>query len=110
MIFLTETKCKIRFTYVGFNCKGKKSGVKKGWSAIKGGGPNGHFKFSFFNPFLTVAPIFLFAGTPCWTVFGNDEELNQWKKKINKSNQHNALPPIFLLLLICQLITGKQQC
>ena len=21
MIFLTETKCKIRFTYVGFNCK-----------------------------------------------------------------------------------------
>ena len=29
MIFLTETKCKIRFIYVGVNCKRKKSGVKK---------------------------------------------------------------------------------
>ena len=24
VIFLTETKCKIRFIYVGFNCKRKK--------------------------------------------------------------------------------------
>ena len=28
MIFLTETKCKIRFIYVGFNCKRKKWGKK----------------------------------------------------------------------------------
>ena len=37
---MTETKCKTRFIYVGFNCKRKKSGVKK-WMeicAIKGGG------------------------------------------------------------------------
>ena len=26
VIFLTETKCKIRFIYVGFNCKRKKVG------------------------------------------------------------------------------------
>ena len=37
MIFL---KCKIRFIYVGFNCKRKKSGVKKCLEicAINGGG------------------------------------------------------------------------
>ena len=29
MMFLTGTKCKIRFIYVGFNRKRKKSGVKK---------------------------------------------------------------------------------
>ena len=29
MIFLTETKCKIRFIYVGVNSKRKKNGVKK---------------------------------------------------------------------------------
>ena len=29
MIFLTETKGKIRFIYIGFNCKRKKVGVKK---------------------------------------------------------------------------------
>ena len=28
MIFLTETKCKIRFICVGFNCKRKKGGLK----------------------------------------------------------------------------------
>ena len=28
LIFLTETKCKIRFIYVGFNCKRKKFGKK----------------------------------------------------------------------------------
>ena len=28
MIFWTETKCKIRFIYVGFNCKKKKWGKK----------------------------------------------------------------------------------
>ena len=39
-MFLTETKRKIRFIYVRFNCKRKKSGVKK-WMeimSIKGGG------------------------------------------------------------------------
>ena len=51
MIFL---KCKIRFIYVGFNCKRKK-GVKKCLEicAIKGWGstPNSkcHFKFPFFS-------------------------------------------------------------
>ena len=42
MIFLTETKCKIRFIYVGFNCKRKKSGVKKCLEimTIRGGGPD----------------------------------------------------------------------
>ena len=39
MIFLTETKCKIRFIYVGFNCKRKKVGEKcLEICAIKGGG------------------------------------------------------------------------
>ena len=54
VIFLTETKCKIRFIYVGVNCKRKKSGVKKCLEimSIKGGGvptPNGkiHLKFPF---------------------------------------------------------------
>ena len=53
---LTETKCKIRFIYEGFNCNRKKWGKK--WMDIKGGGrgltPNGkcHFKFPFFNPSL----------------------------------------------------------
>ena len=55
VIFLTETKCKIRFIYVGVICKRKKGG-KKGLEimTIKGGGalvltPNGknHFKFPF---------------------------------------------------------------
>ena len=35
-IFLTETKCEIRFMYVGFKCKGKKQWMEI--SAIKGGG------------------------------------------------------------------------
>ena len=56
MIFL---KCKIRFIYVGFNCKRKKWGKKmSGNFAIKGGGgrrPNGKclfkFHFCFFEPF-----------------------------------------------------------
>ena len=41
MIFLTETKCKIRFIYVRFNCK--KSGVKNGWEFVplRGGGGGG---------------------------------------------------------------------
>ena len=29
VIFLTETKCKIRFIYVGFNCKRKKGSIPK---------------------------------------------------------------------------------
>ena len=53
MIFLTETKCKIRFIYVGFNCKRKKVGWKNVWKFVplRGGGstPNGknHLKFPF---------------------------------------------------------------
>ena len=55
MIFLTETKCKIRFIYVRFNCKRKK--VDKKWLEIMsikrggGGGPtlNGNFHFVFFG-------------------------------------------------------------
>ena len=39
MIFLTEAKCKIRFIYVGFNCKRKKWGKKcLEIMTIKGGG------------------------------------------------------------------------
>ena len=54
MIFLTETKCKIRFIYVGFNCKRQKWGKKcLEIMTIKGGAggltPNGkkHLKFPF---------------------------------------------------------------
>ena len=53
-ISFDETKCKIRFIYVGFNCK-TKSGIKnlREMCANKGGGDpmsNGkcHFKFPFF--------------------------------------------------------------
>ena len=59
MIFLTETKCQIRFIYVKFNCEREKVGLK--WMeliAIKGGGGGGatlngkcHFEFPFFKPF-----------------------------------------------------------
>ena len=43
MIFLTDTKCKICFIYVRFNCKRKKWGKKKWveYSAIKEGGGGG---------------------------------------------------------------------
>ena len=39
MKFLTETKCKIRFIYVGFNCKRKKVGQKNVWKLcpLRGG-------------------------------------------------------------------------
>ena len=56
MIFLTETKCKIRFIYVGFNCKRQKWGKKcleimtiKGAGGAGGLTPNGkkHLKFPF---------------------------------------------------------------
>ena len=54
MIFLTGTKCKIHFIYVGFNCKRKKWGKKcLEIMSIKGGRggptPNGkiHLKFPF---------------------------------------------------------------
>ena len=59
MIFL---KCKIRFIYVGFNCKRKKSGVKKCLEILplRGGGGGGplmanailNFHFDFLNPSL----------------------------------------------------------
>ena len=61
VIFLTETKCKIRFIYVGFNNKRKKSGVKKNLEicAIKGGGVGPlmanailNFHFDFLTPSL----------------------------------------------------------
>ena len=39
VIFFTETKCKIRFIYVGFNCKRQKWGKKcLEIMTIKGGG------------------------------------------------------------------------
>ena len=43
MIFLTETKCKIRFIYAGFNCKIKKVGEKNVWKMcpLRGGGGAG---------------------------------------------------------------------
>ena len=51
MIFLTETKCKIRFIYVGVNCKRKKWGKKMSGNYDHQGGPtpNGenHLKFPF---------------------------------------------------------------
>ena len=63
MIFLTETKCKIRFIYVGFNCKRQKWGKKcLEIMTIKGGGaggqtPNGktilNFHFDYLNPSLS---------------------------------------------------------
>ena len=49
MIFLTETKCEIRFIYVRFNCKRKKGGSKMGgqkcqaFEDIAGGSPLSHF-------------------------------------------------------------------
>ena len=61
MIFLTETKWKIRFIYIRFNCKRKKVGLK--WMeimSIKGGrGPtfNGKFHFKFPFCFLKYFPI-----------------------------------------------------
>ena len=35
LMFLTETKCKIRFIYVGVNCKRKKVGWKNGKNHLK---------------------------------------------------------------------------
>ena len=63
MIFLTETKCKIRFIYVGFNCKRQKRGKKcleimtiKGGSGAGGLTPNGktilNFHFNYLHPSL----------------------------------------------------------
>ena len=46
MIFLTETKCKICFIHVGFNCKRKKWGKKKSGNYV-------HLKF----PFWLFAPL-----------------------------------------------------
>ena len=50
---LTDTKCKILFIYVGFNCKRKKWGKKrKEISAIKGrGGPTPNGKKNLEFPF-----------------------------------------------------------
>ena len=79
MIFLTETKCKIRFIYVGFNCKRKKWGKKcleimtiKGGRAV-GLTPNGkkHLKFPFwlceYLPNLVMSLIRLHS-TLCWLI------------------------------------------
>ena len=63
MIFFTETKCKIRFIYVGFNCKRKTSGVKKCLEimTIKGGGlgggltPNGKNILNFHFDYLHIS-------------------------------------------------------
>ena len=59
MIFLTETKCKIRFIYVGFNCKRKKWGKKcLEIMSIEGGGRRLmeksilNFHFDCWNPSL----------------------------------------------------------
>ena len=61
VIFLTMTKCKIRFINAGLNCKRKKWGKKmSGNFAIKGGGVGRlmanavlNFHFDFLNPSLT---------------------------------------------------------
>ena len=64
-IFLTETKCKIRFIYVGVNCKRKKSGVKNVWKFVplRGGEGGGRrlmaktildFHFDYLNPSLRL--------------------------------------------------------
>ena len=63
MIFLTETKCKIRFIYVGFNCKRQKWGKKcLEIMTIKGGGRGVwrlmeknilNFHFDYLHPSLT---------------------------------------------------------
>ena len=69
MIFL---KCKIRFIYVGFSCKKKKSGVKKCLEILplRGGGGGGgrlmanailNFHFDFLNTSLTSIPRILKA-------------------------------------------------
>ena len=54
VIFLTETKCKIRIIYVRFNCKRKKWGKK--WMeimSIKRGNGKFHLKFPFcFSEYL----------------------------------------------------------
>ena len=58
MIFL---KCKIRFIYVGFNCKRKKSGVKNVWKFVPLRGGVGrlmantilNFHFDYWNPSLS---------------------------------------------------------
>ena len=55
VIFFTETKCKICFIYVGFNCKRKKWGKKRDGNYVhsKGGrgGPTLNGKFHFEFPF-----------------------------------------------------------
>ena len=59
-IFFTETKCKIRFVYVRFNCKRKKWGKK--WMeicAIEGGSDamaNAILKFQFFLEYSLKLP------------------------------------------------------
>ena len=68
MIFLTGTRCKIRFIHVRFNCKKRQNGVKK-WlkkSAIRGDGgplPNGKshetFPFSFLEYFPNHFSIYM---------------------------------------------------
>ena len=64
MIFLTETKCKIRFIYVGFNCKRQKWGKKcLEIMTIKGGGGFDalwkknilNFHFDYLNTSLSLA-------------------------------------------------------
>ena len=55
MIFLIDTKCKIRFIYVRFNCKRKKGGYRNGWKLCPLGGGGGrptlngkfHFKYQY---------------------------------------------------------------
>ena len=64
MIFLTDTKCKIRFIYVGFNCKRKKWGKKMSGYYDHGGegGVRGlmektilYFHFDYLNPPLVMS-------------------------------------------------------
>ena len=70
VIFLTETKCKIRFIDVGFNCKRKKWGKKRDGNHVhsKGreGGPtlNGKFHFKFQFCFLNPSVIKIAGVSP----------------------------------------------
>ena len=58
VIFLTETKCKIRFIHLGFNCKRKKWDKCLEIITIKGGGRRLmektilNFHFDYLNPSL----------------------------------------------------------
>ena len=75
MIFL---KCKIRFIYVGFNCKRKKGGEKNVWKFVplRGGGGRRlmantilNFHFDYLNTSLTFTQLIVFAPVSCSMVF-----------------------------------------